>query len=199
MHGTDIPYEIKRNEIPLEKFSAIVAENEVNLKIEYSDIFMLESVWSIYDSAYKFPEYKIQNDTLYFYKSNSVINPNLKCNSIKTIIAKKGNRIRLDDFKTDSLSLEITEGEVYGSFKEGTSIESMNIRVKQNSRINLNSSTINSAKVIAEQSVVNLYNNKIDSIRVDLSNNSTLYAEVENILSVKKDSTSEYTIRGVKE
>lgn len=181
----------------LEAFSVIVAENKANITIKNNSVNTMSALLFKTDSVFELPEYKIINDTLFVSKSGYAAKTIIKCHSVKTIVGRKNSNIYLDNYKSDSLSVNLDKSRITGWVKDKPmDFIAIKAHNKSNMSLNLNHSSINQSKLKVDNSVVNFNNNKsaLNKLSATLSSKANIRIIRPVKLEVDCDESSRYWI-----
>lgn len=175
----------------LNHFSVVVTESETMLIHRYG---LQPEIFTSFDEGVPagIALHEVRNDTLFIF-NNPKSKPQfiqVQCPEIKSIIGKGKSKIRIDDYRGDSLTLKLEESEL------------MDISANDENRISVLTLTadlsyvtmgagIDKLEIDANRSYIKAYNNTIKSVTCSLKNYSRLELHRSSSLdSVNVDSTS---------
>ncbi len=116
-------------EKPLNTFSVVVAETGANFVLKSGTKNKIIQNY-LKDAVPNFAPYVVRNDTLFVYsvkkeQSNKqgqseggyfIIVPEIFCQNVKSIVAKENSEVRLNEFQTDSLSINLNKAKLNWTF-----------------------------------------------------------------------------------
>lgn len=184
----------------LEPFSVIVAESSAHFQIGTAEYPRITSLYQLPDSC-KFPPYGISNDTLFVFadttSNRKVIQDVIYCKDIKSIVAREHANLDLRDFiiaGEDTLIVKLNKAKVNMYLHDvknqngGLNIEAME------SEIYINDSHLKTMEVNSENSKIHTWNTSFGHLSGTIKNQSELYTNVLEKISVIVDSTSKLNI-----
>ncbi|VBB45648.1 hypothetical protein TRIP_D310043 [uncultured Paludibacter sp.] len=138
--------------------------------------------------------FEVKNDTLYVYKGARMF---AYGNNLKSVVSKKAYWIGIHAYNTDSLKMNLQDGEVYINYGEGSTstYKYIEIQSKDSAKIRITGNVSVEKMVLNTNSTnIQLYNGSFQTIVGMLENHSKLQCmsvmNTINNLQIKKDSTS---------
>lgn len=125
---------------PLHNFSVVVAEKSSDVHLNQSDKNEI-AVEFLKDKLVKKQMFKLLNDTLYVYGGLRTF---VDCKKIKSLIVHKAFWLGVNNFKLDSLNIDVTGGQVIFSAndKDKTNIGLMNMNVRDTASIEVSKDVV---------------------------------------------------------
>lgn len=186
----------------LNTFSVVVAEPGANFVLKngtqnkISQSYMKESVS-------KLAPFIVRNDTLFVYavnkeKTNKQVQskggyfitvPNIFCKNVKYVIAKEKSRVNLEQFKTDSLNINLNTADLNWSYEK---VAFVSINAK-NSNIYFEGEDLEKLAVRLDKTELRVYVQKrINNLSGSLKNHSDGAFSLSNRINLDIDETSNY-------
>lgn len=192
-HNKFRPENLLSESIPLEEFSHIVSDANCKIALKSGDTNKLYYTSFAHKEIVK-PVFNLKNDTLYITATNTNMNNHvqLTVKQIETITGYKNN-LTLGDFSQEILTMEMKNSEI--RLNKTANISNLKISLTEKSKCTGWDCKLENLSLKIDNSKFETHmKNKIESIKGEISNNSTTRLPMSLKYNISMDKTSSIKI-----